>query len=809
MDSPHGAEAAGNEVPSTPQGGLEVHPSVRPCPIGEFVSLISLEYRYAHVNAAHAAAHHFTVSDLLNKSVPDIWGQETFEEVIRPNLDHCFAGNVVHYQAWFDFPMTGRRFWEVSYYPYREEGTEITHAMVITRDLTEQKHSSDLLLIETTVLDLIARNATLGEVFARLRDLVEAALPGSLHIAFAHDPASGRLKLLTAPEFILNCNDGIDDLEPSHETGSCGNAALLGVPVSVGDCLSDPRWSRLRTFARRFSITSSISLPFHDDSGALLGTVAAYYTFGKEPDPFNHEVLAVARNLARVAIERDRGEQERRRLAATVENSVDAILIVDLAGKVQYVNPAFETLTGHSRTDFTGRRLFDLFAPQERKRMEDRFREVGLRGDAWTERVQCIRKDGSLYLGQSTLFAVAPVDHAQACAVMVQRDITEQERMETQLRHAQKLEAVGQLAGGVAHDFNNLLQVILSHAELSIEELGADHEVSEGLRQVLKCADRGTTLVRQLLAFSRREILHPKPLDLNDVLRGVLKMIRRLIGEHIDLEVLEGSDLRRVNADPSQMEQILINLCVNARDAMPDGGKIVIRTANVGPETVSRSGRGRALGQESVLLSVSDTGVGMSADVKERIFEPFFTTKGVGKGTGLGLATVYGIVVQHHGAIEVESRPGTGSTFEVYLPAIDSEPEDFAEPPLTGAPQAHGGTVLLAEDDADVRDLMVRILEHEGYRVLVACDGQEAIELARAQSASIDLALLDMIMPRMGGKRVLEHLRRYGLRIPVVLCTGYHNEQSEFEEGVTLLQKPVTPKALRATLSGILASGGR
>jgi two-component system, cell cycle sensor histidine kinase and response regulator CckA len=369
----------------------------------------------------------------------------------------------------------------------------------------------------------------------------------------------------------------------------------------------------------------------------------------------------------------------------------------------------------------------------------------------------------------------------------------EHEKLENQLRQAQKMEAVGQLAGGVAHDFNNLLQVILGYGEIALRKGGRDDPSRAALEQMLKAGNRAKELVSQLLAFSRRQVLDMQDIDINVVIEGVMKMIRRVIGEHVTSEFLPGADLGIVRADPGQIEQILMNLCVNARDAMPHGGRIIIETENARiDEAFCETHSWATLGHYAV-LSVTDTGCGMDDETLANIFEPFFTTKNVGEGTGLGLSTVYGLVKQHEGMIHVYSEIDKGTRIKVYLPLVEGsiavEGEETEEP-------AQGGTetVLLAEDEEVVRDLCKTLLEYGGYTVIVAEDGAEAVRLFDEHADEIDMALLDVMMPKLGGGAVYEHVHQARPDIPVLFASGYSmsaiHTNFVLDQGLALIQKP-------------------
>jgi PAS domain S-box-containing protein len=399
--------------------------------------------------------------------------------------------------------------------------------------------------------------------------------------------------------------------------------------------------------------------------------------------------------------------------------------------------------------------------------------------------------------------------------IIVARDITERRRaeveraeLESQFRQAQKMEAVGRLAGGVAHDFNNLLTVIMGRSEFLRQQLPANDPLLRHVDVITQGAQRAAKLTGQLLAFSRRQVLQPKVLDLNGVIGGMAEMLRRLIGENIVLVTLPAPGLGRVMADPSQVEQILMNLAVNAHDAMPSGGRLTLETSNVvNDETYVRQHMGARPGAY-VMLAVTDTGTGMSAETQARLFEPFFTTKGPGKGTGLGLATVYGIVKQSGGNIWVYSEPGHGTCFKVYLPRVDEATDAAESPDAAGASPRGHETILLVEDEPDLRELALEILAMHGYVVLEAAEAGEALRLGDGHTGRIDLLLTDVIMPGMSGRELAVQLtaRRPGLR--VLYMSGYTADamakHGVLEPEIMFLQKPYSPAALAHKVREVL-----
>jgi len=386
---------------------------------------------------------------------------------------------------------------------------------------------------------------------------------------------------------------------------------------------------------------------------------------------------------------------------------------------------------------------------------------------------------------------------------MMVEDVTAQRALEEQVRQAQKMEAIGQLAGGVAHDFNNLLTAILGSADLLLLDLPRGDPRREDLLAIRDAGERAATLTRQLLAFSRRQVLQPRVIGLNQVLGGLGKLLPRIIGEDIRLELNLAPDLAPVSADPGQIEQVILNLAVNARDAMPDGGRLTIATANTELDAAFAQRNPIVQPGPYVRLSVMDTGLGMDEETQARVFEPFFTTKGPGKGTGLGLATVYGIVKQSGGYIFVRSRRGEGATFEVYLPAVPPSAQDAADAhPAAAGVGAGSETILVAEDDAAVRSLARRALEQFGYRVLEAANGREALDVLRRHPGDIALLLSDIVMPEMGGRRSAEHIVQLRPEIKVLFMSGYAG--ADQPDGGAMVQKPFTPESLARKVREVL-----
>jgi PAS domain S-box-containing protein len=487
------------------------------------------------------------------------------------------------------------------------------------------------------------------------------------------------------------------------------------------------------------------------------------------------------RCVVRDISERKRAEEERQRLATAVEHAAESILVADKDGTIHYVNPAFERISGYSRDEVIGK-SFRLFADSEQNDAAyDVLWTTLERGEVWKGQITNCSKDGRPCEFETTISPIR--DHAGVITsfVSVNRDVTHEVQLKKQLLQAQKMEAIGTLSGGIAHDFNNILQAVLGYAELLLLGKKEGERGHRELREIIGAAKKGAELIQQLLTFSRKQESNRRPLDLNHEVLEVRKLLARTIPKMIEIELHLSDDLQIINADAVQMQQTLMNLTLNAKDAMPDGGKLTIATNNLTlDEAYGKPHFGVECG-DYVRLSISDTGHGMDRETLEHIFEPFFSTKGPGSGTGLGLAMVYGIISAHDGFITCSSEPERGTCFQVYLPAIDQVAPIEASQEGRVAVERGQETILIVDDEEYIRDFGNQVLAMHGYQVLTAADGESALELYRGEQDRIDLVIMDLIMPGMGGSRCLQEILAINPQARVIVASGHAAEGSERE----------------------------
>lgn len=506
--------------------------------------------------------------------------------------------------------------------------------------------------------------------------------------------------------------------------------------------------------------------------------------------------------------ERKRAEDVLRQFKTIFDNANFGAAIADLDGVLTYVNDCFAAAHGYEARELAGQPLKWSHNEEQQEQVELLLRQLTREGRFNAQEVGHCRRDGTAFPMLMTGQVVRDTNGAPQCIAATAIDLTERKALESRFQQAQKMESVGQLAGGVAHDFNNMLGVILGYTDLALMRVDLASPVHDDLMAIRKAAERSANLTRQLLAFARKQTAAPKVLDLNEAVEGMLEMLRRLIGEDIDLAWLPDKNLWPVKVDPSQIDQILANLCINARDAITGVGKLTIETGSTAFDEAYCAGHPGFVPGEYVLLAVSDDGSGMDKETQEKIFEPFYTTKAMGKGTGLGLATVYGIVKQNNGFINVYSEPGHGTTFKIYLPWHVGKAEQRKTIDSIKAISRGHETVLLVEDEPGILAITTTILEHQGYTVLAASTPGEAIRLAHDHPGEIHLLITDVVMPEMNGRKLAERLMPLHLTLKLLFMSGYTANviapQGVLDEGVHFIQKPFSMKDFATKVREVL-----
>jgi two-component system cell cycle sensor histidine kinase/response regulator CckA len=682
----------------------------------------------------------------------------------------------------------------------------------------QRDKSQALSLLDDRILAMIMGQSPLAATLDALCLDLEQQSPGMLCSVLVLDADAVTLRNAAAPSLPPEYVQLVDGVKIGPCAGSCGTALYRKQPVVVSDISIDPLWADYRHLALPHGLRACWSTPIPSQDGSMLGTFAIYYREPRSPDAQHLRLILHATHLVALAIERDRDKTQLRaaedRYRTLVERLPAITYIAELGpdGPWHYVSPQIKSILGFTPEEWLRDSLnwIDHIHPEDREiafAAEKSFQETR---EFFQAEYRMFARDGKMlwFRDEGVMLHAAPGQGLLMQGVLY--DITEHKLLEEQLRHSQKLEAVGQLAGGVAHDFNNLLMVIQAHNERLRGRLAPNDPSHKDAVEIDRAVTRATALTHQLLAFSRRQVLQLKALELNTVVADVAKMLDRLIPANIELNIKTVAAPNRVKADPGQMEQVILNLAVNARDAMPQGGRLTLETRNLDLREAFAGSHARIPPGKYIVLSVSDTGTGMRREIQGHIFEPFFTTKTPGKGTGLGLAIVYGVVKQTGGWISARSELGQGSTFDIYFPQAGEAAEAPAAKPKASIASATRGseTVLLVEDQDGIRDLVREFLQKRGYAVLVAADGQEALELAEEHENEIHLLLTDVVMPNLGGRELASRLAQSRPQMKVLFMSGYPDHatwSSELvDETAAVLQKPFPLETLTRKIRNLL-----
>ncbi len=684
------------------------------------------------------------------------------------------------------------------------KGGVVEACVLVATDISELRRAEQIRTATYEVIDAGQAGGGRENLYATVDRALGQLMPIDTLLVAVHDERSDSISF---PYFRCRRRTGLTPGESEGERGLTAYALARGGAVHL------TRFEIFRLVEEGAVVLDGpapaewvgVPLVVGDRPIGLLAVQCDAEGDGYSPD--DRDILTFFGDQVSTALQRQHATEDRARLSSAVEHAEDAIVITDAHGAIEYANPAFERLTGYHRGEVIGQTTTMLRDPDADAAKYNEMWTTVAGGEAWTGRVNYCRKDGTPYQADVAMSPVRDDAGEIVNYVTVQHDVTNEVALEEQLRHSQKMDAVGKLAGGVAHDFNNLLSVITGYSSMLSTSLGPDSEERDFVEEIAKSAERASRLTRQLLAFSRRQVLKPVSLDLNEVVNDMEKMLRRLIGEDVELATDLKSEIGAVEADPGQIEQVLMNLAVNARDAMPRGGRLTLATGRTELDADYCSRNPDVLPGKYVLLSMSDTGCGMDAATISRIFEPFFTTKGLGEGTGLGLSTVYGIVKQSGGHISVYSEIDEGTTFRVYLPTVEECAMDATQ--AIPQPSTRGSeTILLVEDEDGVRKLAQLILERRGYSVIAACHGPDALEKSAEFDGEIPLLLTDVVMPHMSGRDVYELLSASRPGLKVLYMSGYTDSaivhHGVLEAGTPFMEKPFMPETLARNVRDVL-----
>ncbi|MCS6806583.1 MAG: PAS domain S-box protein [Acidobacteriota bacterium] len=794
--------------------------------IDEIVMEFDQEGRYLNIWTTNDQLLVRPKEELLGRYSSEVLG----EEFVRPFLEIYRRVLLTGHAESVEYPlevMGGKRWFLARISPIPSADGSYKTVCVLARDITERKQMEQALEQRNQQLNILYEQARREAQHSASLVEVTSAINSTMQIDELLDLIVEKVLVLTNSKqgslFLLNESGELTPCAPRRLVeeqarglrfkvgeGIVGWVAQTGQGVLLNDVRRHPKFKLTAPF---WPLYSMIAVPLLIQE-SVAGVLCIDRLEGEES--FTQDEFRIVQDFAKqagLALAKARLFEALRRsqqqYQTLVEASSDIIFSLDLDGRITYINPAIQHTGGYAPEEVIGKPFLDFIHPDDRATVTQLFAQR-LQGDIQMAEFRAIAKNGEVRLLQSSGRALIEGSRIVSLTGVI-RDVTEQKqaeeenrRLQQQLLHAQKMESIGTLAGGIAHDFNNLLQGILGYTSLVLQQVEPGSESHRYLRTILDSAERAANLTRQMLTFSRRREPKIEPIAINRLVEESIWMLRHMIPTTIDIQTRLAPDLWTVEADATQIQQVLMNLCVNARDAMPGGGILRLETANHVISQPQSQYQGSITPGRYVLITVSDTGIGMTPEVRERIFEPFFTTKGVGEGTGLGLAVVYGIVCSHNGWINVQSQPGHGAVFQIYLPA--SEKEVVSQQSVTESITTGQGTILVVDDEPVVLKLACDILTHYGYNTLTANDGEEAIRVFEERMAEIDLVLVDLTMPKLNGLECARRLRALNPTIPVIASSGYsaHTAAKLNGEVNAFVPKPYYPKDLAATVSAIL-----
>ncbi len=752
------------------------------------LSFISPDYRYQAVNAAYAELFGFSEDEIPGRLVAEILGEDVFANEIRPRIDECLSGREVSYEIEINFAASGPRWMAVTYSPYRDDLGGVAGVVTFSHDITERKE------FERALLD--------GE--ERYRALFETA---------------GDAIFIMSDNLFVDCNDAtVSIFGCENKDEIVGHSPWEFSPARQ----PDGQESRVKALGYLQAALGGGVQKFEWTHLKLDGTpFSAEVTLRKMNLEGHIYMQAIVRDVSDRKQAEDRLRESERRYRLLTENARDVIFRIRVSDACyEYVSPSSAEIFGYDPDEFYENQQLMLGQMPEgwENFFAEKWREIrdGSRPDFYEFPLIHAKTGEMRWMYQTNVWITDEAGELVALQGRV-NDISEKKqaeeenkRLEEQFRQSQKLESIGRLAGGVAHDLNNLLSPILGYGEMLLEDMETTDLRREPVAEIVNAAMRSRDLVRQLLAFSRKQALDFKSIDLNDLLTKFEKLLRRTIREDIAIDFHLDSSVPLIRGDAGQLEQVVMNMAVNAQDAMPDGGNLTIETGVVELDENYAAQHDDVTPGSYVMLAISDTGCGMDAETLEHIFEPFYTTKDKFKGTGLGLATVYGIIKQHEGNLWVYSEPQQGTSFKVYLPVSWESCRDEEGEAAVPASDGGSGTILLVEDNDQVRTLALAILKRRGYRVLAAGSGQEALGMLDGYDGPLDLLLTDVVMPEMNGRQLFEEVVKMHPAVKLIYMSGYTDEviahRGIMEDGVNFIQKPFSVNTLVAKVCDVLGT---